>query len=193
MPARWFNLPSRLRFSTCSAAVMAPPAGGREKRRGFLRAPAEPNAAVLGTEIGRAMGEGAAAAIARRYAEHDVFRQVLVHRTQPITHPGAQGRMLQFPRVPAGLPRQLRAVIVVNGPEGPHHGQVIRTGADVPEPVAHHQPALAVGFESGLQWHDYLAVSVLGISPDDVLAFGGQHAFVGRLLDRSEEHTSELQ
>src|SRR2546426_3982853 len=40
-------------------------ASRRDERQRFLRVHTEPHAAVLGTEIGRAMGECAAAAIAR--------------------------------------------------------------------------------------------------------------------------------
>src|SRR5204862_2355 len=84
---------------------------------GVARADVETDAAVFRAEIGRAVRPGAAAAIAGRRAEYDILRQVLVESAQAIVDPRADGRISSFADMPAGVPLQLGAVVVVGGPQ----------------------------------------------------------------------------
>ena len=83
----------------------------------MCRVGVEPNASILRAEIRAAVCPRAAAAVAGGLAEHHVFREVLVKRSQPVTYPRAYGRMGAFAYMPPGLKRQLRAVIVIERPE----------------------------------------------------------------------------
>ena len=152
----------------------------------FLRIHIQPDTSVLRTEIRGAMCERAAATISRGHAEHHVLRQVFVDRSQAVADPRADRRMLQLARMAARLPGQLRAVIVMNGPERAHHREIVRAFANVFEPIAHDQPALAVSFVAGLQRHDDLAISMRRIGPDDVCvdALWIEHILVRRLVNR---------
>jgi hypothetical protein len=87
--------------------------------------------------------------------------------------------------VAAGLESELRAVIVVNGPERADHGDVVGALADAGEPVADEQAGLAVGAIAGLQRHDGFAIAVGGIGADDVGvdALGIEDIFVRRVRD----------
>ena len=100
--------------------------------------------------------------------------------------------MFQFARVASGLPGELGAVVVVDGPERAHHRQVVRASADVLEPIADHEAGLAVGLVAGLQRHDDLAVAVGRVRADDVFALGREHAGVRRLGDRFAGVPGEL-
>src|SRR5438105_3367859 len=104
----------------------------------------QPHAGVFGAEVTGAVSPFAAAAVAGRRAEHDILRQILIQRTKPITDPGANGRKGAFARMPARVPGELRAVVVVDGPEGPDDSEVVGTGSDVFPPVSNFQTALAV-------------------------------------------------
>ena len=79
--------------------------------------------------------------------------------------------MIKFAGMTAGLPGELRAVVVVNRPERTHHREVVGAAADVLEPVADDESALAVGLVAGLEREDDLAIAVGGVAADDVLAF----------------------
>src|SRR5438045_3039952 len=74
-------------------------------------------AGSLGDEKAGAVGPPAAAAIVGRHAGHHVLGQVLVERPQAIADPGADRGKGTFPRMPAGVPGELCAVVVVAGPE----------------------------------------------------------------------------
>src|SRR5689334_23140318 len=115
------------------------------------------------------MRERSAAAIARRHTQNHILRQILIHSAQPVAHPRAEGWMLQLAWVPAGLPCELCAVIVVNCPKRPDHGEVVRAFTDMPEPVADHETGLSVGLVACLQGHDQLAVPMRRIPANDVL------------------------
>ena len=82
----------------------------------------------------------------------------------------------RFQRVPAGVKLQLGAVVVVDGPERPHDGEIVGAHADVTEPVAHHQAASAVGLVAGLQRHDDLAVAVGRVAAEHVFVFRRENA-----------------
>lgn len=142
MPASAFKFPpSRLRFAACSSCVT--PSAADEGQR-FLRIHVQAHAAVFGAEIGRAVRERAAAAIARRHAEHDISAD-FIDLAEAVTHPRANGRMLQLARMPPRLPGQLRAMIVVNRPERAHHREeLVRAFAHILERVADDQSARAL-------------------------------------------------
>src|SRR5687768_9586992 len=86
--------------------------------------------------------------------------------------------------MPPRLPRQLRAVIVVNRPERSDDCDVIRTGADILEPIPNWKTALTVDLVPGLQRHDLLSISMPRIATDDVLFRAHQNVFERRLIDR---------
>ena len=91
--------------------------------------------------------------------------------------------MLQLTRMPARLPGQLRAMIVVEGPQGSDHGKVVGALADMLEPVAHHQAALAVRPTPGLQRHEGLAIPVRRVAADNVFPFVFLDLPIRRLCD----------
>src|SRR6185436_599741 len=91
--------------------------------------------------------------------------------------------MFQLARMPARLPGELRAVIVMNRPERTHHGDIISAFADMLEPIANDKPALAVGAEVCLQRHDRLAISMRWIAADNILSLVLQHTGVRRVRD----------
>src|SRR5262245_23120116 len=105
---------------------------------------------MLGTKIGRAMRERAATTIAGRDAEDDILRKIIVERTEAVADPGADGWILQFARMPSGLPGELRAMVVMDRPERANHGKVVGALPDMFEPIAHHQSTLPVTPETGL-------------------------------------------
>ena len=51
------------------------------------------------------------------------------------------------------------------------------------EPVTHHQAALTVRLVASLERHDDLAVSMIGIAPDDVFFGGFEHTGKRRFID----------
>ena len=186
--ARVINARERVQFSQQAEAGhlllarRAERAAGdpRQRPRGVR---AQPHAGMLRTEIARAVRPRAAAAVTRGCAEHDVLRQVGIHAAEAVAGPRSHRRQSAFPDMPARVPCELRAVVVVLGPERAHHGEIIRASADMREPVAHHESALAVVLIAGVERHDDLAVLVRRIAADDVLVCILEHAGVRRFLD----------
>ena len=156
--------------------------GGNEGQR-FLGIHIQPHAGVLRAEVAGTKRPRAAAAIARGHAEHNETGEIFVHRPEAVGGPRADGRVRALARMAAGLEGELRAVIVVNGPERAHHGEIIRAGADVLEPVADDQSALAVGLVAGLEREDDLAIAVARIAADHVFVLRLDHGFVRRVGD----------
>src|SRR5207244_3256828 len=120
----------------------------------------EADAGVLRAEIRRAVRPRAAAAIARRRAEHDVLRQILIERAQAIANPRADRRKGALARMPAGVPGELSAVVVVIGPQRAHDGDVVRAFADVPPPIRDHEPALTVTAIARVEAHEHVAIAM---------------------------------
>ena len=71
------------------------------------------------------MGERPAATIAGGNPQDDELRKILIERAQAVGNPRAQGGVIEFARMPSGLPRELRAMIIVDGPERTYDGQVV--------------------------------------------------------------------
>src|SRR5258706_47716 len=76
--------------------------------------------------------------------------------------------MRPFANVTASLERKLRAMIIVEGPERANHREVVGAFADVLEPIADDEAALAVVLVAGLQRHNDLAIAVRRIPADDI-------------------------
>jgi hypothetical protein len=142
------------------------------------------NTGVFGAEIRRPVREGTAAAIAGGDTEDHVFGQIFVFGTEAVGDPRAKGGMLEFAWMTAGLPGELSAVVVMNGPEGSDDGKVIGTFTDVPKPIANDEAGIAVLFIAALERHDGFAIAVLRIGTNDILAFGGEDMFIRSLFDR---------
>jgi len=138
------------------------------KRQWLLRFGIEADAGKFGAEIAAAMRPFAAAAIARRRAEDDVFGQVLIERAQPVAGPRANGRIGALARVPAGVVLEHRPVIVMRSPERTDDRDIVRMGAGMPPPIADEQAALTVARHAGGQPHEDAAIAVTGIAADDV-------------------------
>src|SRR2546426_11882110 len=113
---------------------MSQSAGGLDEGKRVFRIDIEPHAAVFGAKIPCAVGPRAAAAVAGGGAEDDILRQVFVHRAKAVGGPGADGGEGSFARVTAGLEGQLRAVVIVHGPQRADDGDVVGTLADAGEP-----------------------------------------------------------
>src|SRR5205823_6727212 len=109
---------------------------GRDEGKRLLALDVEADAGVLGAEVAGPMRPLAAAAIAGRHAQDDVLRQILIERAEAVRRPRADRRIRAFPWMPARVPRELGAVVVVDGPERADHGQVVSARADVLPPVA---------------------------------------------------------
>src|SRR5262249_21768650 len=126
-----------------------------------------------------------AAAVAGRHAEHGVGRQVGIQGAQAVCSPRADGRVrAALADVPAGVPLQLGAVVVVGRPQRADDGKVIGAGADVLPPVGDGEAGLAVLLEAGVQAHELAAAAVGGVGGDDVLdARVGEDVLVGRRVD----------
>src|SRR5258706_2124913 len=141
---------------------------------------------MLGTEIGRPMGPGAAAAIARWHAEDNELRQVFIQRPETVTDPRTERGMRAFANMAARLKGELSTMIVVEGPKGTDHRDVIRAFADAFKPVAHDKSALAVILVAGLERHDDFAIPMRWISADDigVNLLWIEHRLVRRFVDR---------
>ena len=91
-------------------------ASGFDERERILRIDIQPHAAIFGAEVSRAVGPCAATAVAGGRTEHNVFGQIFVDGAQAVGGPGADGGEGSFARMAAGLPGELRAVVVVNRP-----------------------------------------------------------------------------
>ena len=130
--------------------------------------------ACSGPEVAGAVRPLAAAAVAGRRAEDDVLRQVLVERAQAVADPRADGRERAFARMPAGVPGELRAVVVVDGPQRADDGEVVGARADVLPPVADLQAALAVLLVAGVAAPmSTLRLPCDGLTPTTSLSFSG--------------------
>ena len=183
MPARRLSRPSRPNSAACSSRAHA--RARRDERQRLLAVGVEPDAGVLGPEVGRAMRPRAAAAIAGRLAQHDVLRQVLVERAQAVGDPRADRGMRPFADVPAGVELELGAVVVVGRPERADDGDVVGARADVLPPVADLQAALAVLPEARVQAHQDLAAAVRRVGRDHVFQLRRvEDVLVRRAVDR---------
>src|SRR5262249_13501569 len=135
-------------------------AGAADERQWVGAADVEADAGVLGAEVAGAVRPGAAAAVAGGAAEHAVLRQVGVEGAQAVGHPRADGRVGALADVPAGVPLQLGAVVVVGRPQRADDGDVVGAGACVLPPVADGEAGLAVLLVAGIEAHEDAAAAV---------------------------------
>src|SRR5262249_18746594 len=94
------------------------------------------------------------------------------------------GRKRPFAGMPAGMPGELGAVIVVIGPERANDGDIVGAFADVPPPIRDHEAALPVTPVARIEAHEYVAIAVRRVAGDDVAAFELQHAAMRRVRNR---------
>src|SRR5262249_2329188 len=144
-------------------------AGGGDEGQRFLALDVEADAGVLGAEGGRPVRPLAATAVAGRHAEDGILWQGLVERAQAVADPRADGRVGALADVPARVPLELGAVVIVGGPQGANHGEVVGTAADVLPPVGDHEAGLAVLLPAGVQAHELFAAAVGGVGADEAL------------------------
>src|SRR5688572_31390100 len=111
----------------------------------------QPHASEFGPKIRSTVSERATATIAGGDAEDYILGKIFIQRSKPIAHPCAEARMFELARMTTGLPGELRAVIIVNRPKRTDHRDIIRAFAEMPKPIAHHEPGFAVLFIAALQ------------------------------------------
>ncbi len=92
----------------------------------------------------------ATAAVACGDSQDHVIGKVLVDRSQAVCCPRTDRREGAFSGMSASVPRQLRSVIVMAGPERSYDRQIISTFTDVLKPVPDLQSAFAVFLEAGI-------------------------------------------
>src|SRR5262245_1467800 len=126
----------------------------------------------------------AAAAIAGRLSEDDILRQVLIQRSEPIGDPRTDRRKCPLARMPAGVPGELSAVVVVIGPERADDSDIVGALADVPPPIRDHEPALPVTPVARVEAHEHVAIAVRRVAGDDVAALEFEHAAMRRVRNR---------
>ena len=101
--------------------------------------------------------------------------------------PGAQRRELAVEHVPAGVELRLRAVVVVGGVHRADHGDVVDAAADVRQPVADLDAALAVFLEADLERIELVPLLAVGIvddrDPGQLELLGVLHVLERRLAD----------
>src|SRR5262249_31347309 len=141
MPDRRVRRPSRAESFFFSSREKSPPGGGDGRGVFWAALWGEPVCSRARWVGARAFGP-AAAAVGQRGAKADELRQVLVERAEAVMYPRADGRQRPLEGVPAGVELQLGAVVVVGGPQGTDHGNVVDAVADVRPPVADLDAAL---------------------------------------------------
>ena len=118
----------------------------------------------------------------------DEGRQIVRHRAKTIRHPRAKRRHTRLQHVAAAVELHLRTVVVVRRPHAADEGDLVRTGADVREPVADFDAALAIAFAADLKRvNDVALLAVRIVHNDHTHLFellGVLHAGKGRLADR---------
>ncbi len=98
---------------------------------------------MLRSQIAAIMGPGSAAAVSRRWPHHNEAGQIVVRTSQPIVHPGTDGRIETVEDMPPGVKLKLRRMIVVGGPHGPNDGQIVDTLTEMRPPVTHRDATLS--------------------------------------------------
>ena len=107
-------------------------------------------------------------------AHRHELREVLVQRTQPVMHPGAEVGEVAVVLVTARVELRLRAVVAVGGPQRAHERQPVGVRCDVWKPVADFHAALPVLAKSHLERKEGVALVAVGV--------GHHQALEGQLL-----------
>ena len=100
------------------------------------------------------MGAGAAATVGDGTSHDHELGEILVERPEAVVDPGSDGWELPLQHMATRVELQLGAVVVVRGPHGPHHGDVIDAVAHVWPPVADLQSAVSAPTMSHLHRED---------------------------------------
>jgi len=125
--------------------------------------------------------------IEKARSHRDELRQILIHGPQSIGHPRADGRETPVQHVATGMKLNLRAMIVIRGPHGTQHRDVIRTAPHMRKPMTEFKARLTIGFEPGLKRVKFVALLSVGIVDDHHAnpfeQFRILHPFEGRFSD----------
>src|SRR5262249_12789407 len=150
----------------CLLLLGAHAGGSADERQRVLRPHLQANAGVLRAEGARAVRPRAAAAVAGRRAPDAAFWQGGVARAQAGADPGADRRVRPLADVPAGVPLQLGAVVVVAGPQRADDGEVVGALSDVLPPVGDGETAFAVLLVARVKPHEHAAAAVRRVGGD---------------------------
>src|SRR5207248_2929388 len=90
-----------------------------------------------------------------------------------------------FADMPAGMPLELGAMVVVGSPQGADDRDVVRAGAHMPPPVGDQEPTFAMALVAGVEPHEDAAAAMGRVGGHDVAQpLGIESIAIGSVVDR---------